>query len=416
MTVKARLSTFAAVMAAMVVLLAIGAGVAAACPSAGATTINGIGSSLQKVAQENVWGPGYHATCPEVTIRYEALGSGEGLRAWGAETGTPGTSERSGFQYIATDDAPTEAQVANMRSAGNEARITMIPVAQAAVSVILNPPTNCTITEIKNEELEQIFRHTLTNWREVTTRTERVAGACNVSIRRVVRLDRSGTTFQFKHYLWLINAAENIVGTRSWLRLQGAETPADNTVWPGEEEVGGLFIRGETNGGGAVVRAVRENADSIGYASITDSAGSAEARLVIVRVLNRTGPGGEYAEPLNGNESNCTSTVYKTRLGRGTGLTREAEITLSLIWVTIYGSDPNIGGSIAGAYPICTLTWDGAYLEYARAGFPAPIGATVRGYLSYLLETGQAGLAARHYAELPAAIKGAAQGIAAGIS
>jgi ABC-type phosphate transport system substrate-binding protein len=393
-----------AAMAAVVALLALGSGVASAAPECPgvAVRIDGVGSSLQRVAQESIWRPGYTGTglCTEVTLTYEPLGSGQGLREWSAEAGVAGAAEASGREFIATDDAPTEAQVRNMRRAGNEAGIAIIPVASAAISVIVSRPTGCTITQITNADLQAIFRGTLTNW-------ERVSGvsggaSCNVAIRRVVRRDVSGTTFQFKHYLWLIRSEENVIGTRSWLRLQGAETPADNQEWPNRASV----IIPAATGGGAVVTTVEANSGSIGYASITDSFGRTPT---ILRVLNEE----IFAEPtVSGRESNC-NVPYITRLGEvgGSPLTRE-QVTLALLWDRIYGSNPAVGGTL---YPICTLTWIGAYLEYATARFAANTGRTVSRYLRYILIEGQASLGERHYGRLPTAILEGARTIAGGV-
>jgi phosphate transport system substrate-binding protein len=395
-------------VAAAVALLAAGSGVAsAACP---AGRIDGIGSSLQRLAQERIWIPNFASPCSNVTVTYEPSGSGAGLEAWGANSPAAEKSERSGKEFIATDDAPTATQVGNIRTSGNGASVGVIPVASAAISVIVKQPAHCTISEIRNEDLEAIFRRTKTFWREVSTARPSPAECGSDAITRVVRRDVSGTTYQFKHYNWLI-FERAVEGSRTWLDLQGATTPSDNTEWPSSEA--SEPVKPASNGGGALVTQVREGvAGAIGYASITDSSGA--TGITILRVNN----GLINAEPVVSGESNC-EVPARENLGRGSAVTeRVAERTTD--WTTIYSSDPNVRGT---KYPICTLTWIGAYLRSgATSGYQtarlggSSIGEDVREYVSFALEGTQQGrLAEKRYGRLPTAILNGARVIAGNI-
>jgi ABC-type phosphate transport system substrate-binding protein len=389
----------ALVALALTSLLSLGlfAGSASARPTCPGrvVTIDGIGSSLQKVAQERAWRPRFVAECAETTVTYEALGSGEGLRAWHAE-GRAGTAAESGKEFIATDDAPEVNQVRNMETAAR-GPISVVPVAQAAVAVVVHrPQSTCAFgprgrNEITNEDLQKIWEGTFTRW-------EQVQGTCTGAITRIVRLGVSGTTYQFKHYLWLINRAA--IGLRTWLQYQ---EPTENPNWP-------AAIRRETvEGGGQLVREVNANAGSIGYANYADALANPEERAetISLRVQNNgtVEPArAVFAEPEAAiRDANCLRTQYFNRLGKTNGGAQITEPTLALSWVEIYGSDPAIG--TAGrerAYPICTLTWIGVALRYRTGTWGAGSGTTVKDYVKWIIEEGLTLIRELNYAGTPA--------------
>lgn len=389
---KARWQVLIGIATACVALLAL-SGIAAArvCPGR-SVSINGQGASLQRLAQERVWIPGFNSSeCREVTITYSATGSGGGLSSWRADTGTGRSQEGPEDEFIATDDAPTSTQIANMKRAGNETEVTVIPVAQAAVSVIIRPPANCTISQIDNENLERIFRGATTVWTGLGTG----AGCAGAAITPIVRQDISGTTFQFKHYLWLINsAAINIGGVnRTWLELQ---IGAENTRWPQAWGNGGAA------GGTSLITRVNATVGSIGYANVADVNLGTFTNIRILEVLN--GPSGEgtYAHPLSGNDANCSRTTYRDELGRGDAITPE----LRTLYFEIYGSNPRIAieaGGEARAYSLCTLTWVVLYLDYEAAGWSDEVSLIVALYVLYILNGGQTAIAGNKYRALPSA-------------
>ncbi|HET7484929.1 MAG TPA: hypothetical protein VFJ64_06065, partial [Solirubrobacterales bacterium] len=107
---KVRNGARAALLASAVATVAVlgTTGSAAAEPLCTGSNLVGKGSSLQNVAQKEVWKPGFETSiCPGgPTVTYEGGGSGGGLTAWRfTGEGTINT----GFQYIGTDDAPNPA-------------------------------------------------------------------------------------------------------------------------------------------------------------------------------------------------------------------------------------------------------------------------------------------------------------------
>jgi ABC-type phosphate transport system substrate-binding protein len=111
----------------------LSAGSAVAAPHCTDGKITGEGSSLQKIAQLNVWAPKFHAEIcnkgSEPTVDYKPEGSGAGLKAWGAEG--KGTIDRT-RQFIGTDDAPTPVQIENIQRSAGGGNVLVIPVAQTA--------------------------------------------------------------------------------------------------------------------------------------------------------------------------------------------------------------------------------------------------------------------------------------------
>jgi hypothetical protein len=93
---------------------------------------------------------------------YESAGSGAGRLAFGAEQegltalGDPlMTPVESKDAFVGSDEPLTMKQMLNVDSAAEAAggeQALVIPVAQAAVAVIVNPPANCTVTHMTNAE------------------------------------------------------------------------------------------------------------------------------------------------------------------------------------------------------------------------------------------------------------------------
>ncbi len=393
------LSALIAAVAAAIMLIGAGSAAASECPR----SIRGEGSSLQRLAQA-VWGERFQSTCTGGgSVSYNPSGSGAGLSAWHAE-GRAGSITESGDHFIGTDDAPESGQVTNIRNHAGSVGVAVLPVAQAAVAVIVHRPSGCTISQIENRSLEEVWAGVVTNWQNVSPApAESVRGvSCNRAITLIVRKDSSGTTFQFKHYLFLINGA--VRNGRTWLGWQ-----EQNTSWPATVTVA-------TNTGGAgLVELVERTEGAIGYANLGDALGGT---VTILEVQNN-GIGGTptYRNPresgIGANAANCGSTQYRENLGTGKILTERTEtnevaITLTTEWRNVYGSNPT-----STTYSICTLTWDVAVLNYRTAGYEERIGRTVKEYLGFLLEsTGQTRAEERHYGKLPTTTRGAVAAIA----
>ena len=389
--------------------------------------ITGEGASLQANAHGEVWGPGFQGpggycagkgTEPKVT--YLGTGSGAGLAAWdfNGPDGTPFDTSRA---FTASDEAPGAAQIGNAESAAGGAKVLVIPVAQTAIGVVVNPPAGCTINELTNKQLESILRGNIKFWGKIQTADG--AGCAGQPITRVVRPDGSGTTFQFKNYLFQVNRATLACTAPSatWQDLE--PIGAGNTTWP-TNGVGGCgpttvspIATAAGNGGAALVGKVNSTEGGIGYAALPDiEAGkSGDSDTVelqnngLVKLANAT-----FGAPATGaGNANCGVTKYTVpaaaRVGTGSGESAD--------WSAVFGADLKVNGE---NYPLCTLTYDLALNGYGdKAGFTEGQARTALDYLGGYVTAaaGQSAIesAGEFYAALPSSasaagnVRGAAQ-------
>ncbi len=419
---RARVALLAGGAVAALGFGALNVGTAAAAPSCTGNSITGQGSSLQKVAEQTVWGPSFSANiCNKGSfpkVSYNSTGSGGGLKEWNHD-GAKG-SLNTGLAFIGTDDAPTAAQIANIKSVAGGAQLAVVPVAQTSIAVVANPPAGCEVEEITNTNLTAVFEGRALSWSDLAT----AEGECNSPITRVVRKDGSGQTYQFKNYLFQLNKkALACTGAekQTWQQLEpitNGTTGAPNTTWPescAEKTLSALVIPTGT-GGGQVVQKVNATSGSIGYASLPDTMTNKSGNTRILALQNNgLGPASEavFASPLSGETANCGATTYKTPANVNTGL--------DLDWSQVFGAKPAIG---EGGYPICTLTFNLAFHGYGAAGFAQKDEITVRDYITeYMTQAaGQNDINSHYYSALPSTadvrtnILGAAQKAAARIS
>jgi ABC-type phosphate transport system substrate-binding protein len=405
----------------------LNAGAAAAEPVCTGSNITGQGSSLQRIAQQEVWGPAFASsicnkgTLP--TITYNSTGSGAGMKEWNHD-GKKG-SINTALSFIGTDDAPTAAQISNIKSVASGAQVAVIPVAQTSIAIVAHPPVGCEVEAITNGDFVAVMEGRFLTWSKLSTAE---GEGCSGAITRVVRKDGSGTSFQSKNYLFNLNkkglacTTGGTEGKASWQELEpitNGETGAPNTSWPETcvEKTLSPVVRPAANGGGEEVKKVNTTEGGIGYAALPDAMGNKTAGTVLLALQNNgQKPAFEasFGEPATGSVANCAAVAYKTPANVNTGL--------DLDWSAVFGAQPNIGGF---AYPLCTLTYVLAFHGYGAAGFTAGQERTVRDYLTeYLTQTaGQSAINSHFYSALPSNpgetridILGAAQKAAARIS
>src|ERR1700744_516698 len=147
----ARLGATAGVLAASTAaIFAVGGATAssalAVVPSCetvpGVTTLQGEGSTLQKVAQIELWTGEYTTACPTgVHFAYTGTGSGAALTAFAYNGSTINKNEA----FVGTDEAPTATQISNAKTVSG-ANPVIVPVAQTSIAVVANLPAGCEIT------------------------------------------------------------------------------------------------------------------------------------------------------------------------------------------------------------------------------------------------------------------------------
>ena len=360
------------------------------------SNIKGAGSSLQGIAHAKVWAPAFEGPCPGLEIKYESTGSAAGMSAWNFD-GAKGSID-TGLSFIGTDDAPSAAQIANIKSKAGGAQLAVIPVAQTSIAILANPPAGCEVELITNANLAGVFEGRLSKWSQL----EGAEGACNSPITRVVRKDGSGTTYQLKNYLFqlykkgLFCTTGGTEGKKSWQELEPIGSGAHpNVDWPESctEKALSAIVRPAGNGGGEEVGKVNSTAGSIGYAALSDAeAGISGTTTILALQNNGQKKGGEanFANAASGSTANCGGITYSGfKLNSG----------LDIDWSGIFGAKPTVGGK---SYPLCTLTYDLALHGYKAAGFSEAQEITTAGYLGYVLQpAAQEAIAGNFYSSLP---------------
>jgi ABC-type phosphate transport system substrate-binding protein len=242
-------------------------------------------------------------------------------------------------RFVASDAPPTEEQRTKMEAAGgpNPGKLHVLPVASFAVTVVVHFPEGCELEDPEQVDgngdtttgghndpsgkgtgdtfsegtlrvhipaavLERIWRGRLTTWGEVV---ETIGGKIHmrdegadqptapleqdegfhhckeVPVRRIVRFDGSGTTYNFKAYLSLLPGAQTTKNIWTEAPIVGT-----NTNWPLTEtkiaappavEANGVcthaisedhICRASGSGNEFVARAVRATDGSIGYVDL----------------------------------------------------------------------------------------------------------------------------------------------------
>jgi ABC-type phosphate transport system substrate-binding protein len=256
------LSACAVSAAALATLVGPGTASAFTNPTCDGTAIKGQGSSLQKLAQNNIWRPGFNTgICPggpSLVEEYNPSGSGAGLESWGSGGAKVGTFTAVNA-YVGTDQPPNATQKEEIEVQDNTKTVTKslltIPVLQAAVAIIVHLPKGCEATStptpgrlsLKTATLESIFAGTVKEWKAIKDYGDKflnkgsekcpiIEKGKKVLITRVVRADGSGTTATFKKFLFLktkgkLKTIPPLSKEETWNEL-AEENP--NTAWPSE--------------------------------------------------------------------------------------------------------------------------------------------------------------------------------------
>ena len=287
-------------------------------------TLNGAGSSAQEAAQ-GAWQAGFQTANPDVTVNYDPVGSGGGREQFIA-----GGVDFAGSDAYMTSDELTGAT----KRCNNQAPIE-IPDYVSPIAIIFNID-GVDKLQLSPATLAQIFSGKITKWNDPAIAAENQGVKLpSASITAVHRADDSGTTENFTDYL-------NKTAPSDW-------TNAADGVWPLK---GGEAATG-TSG---VVAAVKNGANSIGYADASQAGDLGKAAVKV---------GNEYVEP-----------------------SAEAAAKILEISPKVKGSDANAmvynldrTTTESGVYPIVLTSYIIAcptYSDQAKADL-------VKGYLTYVL-------------------------------
>jgi len=374
--------------------------------------IKGNGSTFQEFAVLKVFIPGFKAfdcTGVEPTVEYEPTGSGPGLKSWGVEVGTSNFTAKNA--YVGTDNPPSQKQREEIEEKASEpveakageGTVMTIPIEQAANAIIMHLPTGCTAKSEpakKHKETRPVLTNAIllkieegtATWAELNgpgktklkCKGKEGKKAEKELIKRVVRLEGSGTTAIQKKYLELQmvvqgRGGEKVIGTETW--DENAQK-SGNTVWPNEGT--NPVIKGKGNGG--VVEATFNTPGTVGYAVLANARakfGAPSAETFWVELED--GPA-KYAEPSTDGltttpgKSNCSETPYTD------GTKKFPPATVYKAWneATTAVEAPN--------YTLCGLTYELAMSKYKPySGTNAKEARTVYDFENYIQGTGATG-------------------------
>lgn len=409
---------------------------------------------------------------------YLSTGSGDGKAALSAggrlrDGSEPGRGVRvATVSFGAADEAPTPTELATMNAgptaaAGDDGRLRTIPIATGASVFILHAPEGCDLSDVTNrtdgatgsigdttdrasnftqrirlsgERVEAVFggdadaatwgqispgiRGTATGIPGDPTRVDQsnAGRACaDVPVRRIVRSDRSGTTYGWKTYLHTVNSGRGWTSTwatdnREWPQAGGSGRATILAAVTGAACVNADRIC-SAEGGSTVANAVAATDGSIGYVDLatarraftTTAAASAAARdytfwapLEVVAGADR----GKYAEP-----TFHPAAHFNDSTDRGASCDAAAVVDGPTV-ANSPGGDPTFGdwskayAAGGSAYPACVLTyvmaWDDNAAVYGASAAEEGKARTVKDYLELIVSTGgQNLLLGADYSPLP---------------
>lgn len=347
-------------------------------------------------------GAGSCSTIGHGVVSYDPIGSGGGRNLWGANGG----SHDNTADFVASDEPPSTGEQANINAVGMTSTNTVetMPVAQAAVAVIVNLPAGCTSASrvVTAAALEAVADGASTTWGSLIPGITGT-GCSTAAITRAVRLDSSGSTFAFKTFL-------NSVNSR-WSTPTDYLDPTNNTAWPNDAGATAV-IRPANTGGGPLADLVSSTQGSIGYVDLATarqkgfySGASSSKFWLTITVPKNPAPGNVNVDP-------ATTPTGSTASGANCGTSRvyrNVPASTQGNWFTVDGVQATYRST---EYPICTLTYDLAYDKYSLVsgytGADEPRVRTVYDYLNWVVSTtgGQVLLASNDYQELPSAIQG----------
>jgi ABC-type phosphate transport system substrate-binding protein len=409
------------------------------------------GASTQKLAHQTVWGPTFNTSANKTacngsqgskgkpTVKYNSTGSGAGLKAFGAEGATPDYKDNA---FVGTDEAPNSAQKTEIEShaSGAEAKsLETIPVEQVAIAIVVHLPDGCKAENesgvsaykgrlaLNDKTIESIYRGTINKWSEIKDAGDKLTCTGGKAeeeseIKRIVRLDHSGTSHIFKTFMAAVNKTPFTAEayptncptslpeeSKTW-----AETAegCENQRWP----VAAKVIHASAEGGGAVGKEVEKTASSISYLNLADArangsftpgvGGKWTAKFWAV-VQNKTAEPFTYADPSSNKDvaklanANCSKTVYTD------GKSEFPPASTRELWDQAQAALNQV------KYPLCGLTYDLALRQYSKygGGTETSLGeaTTVENYLFYAITTskegGSAFLKNHDYEKLPTNVK-----------
>lgn len=290
-------------------------------------TLNGAGSSAQEAAMQ-AWQAGFQSANPDVTVNYDAIGSGGGREQFlaGGNTAFAGSDD-----YLSAD----EMKKAQQRCGGP---YTEIPVYVSPIAIIYNLP-GVDKLNLSPDTIGKIFSGDITTWNDPAIAQDNSGvNLPSTRITPVHRSDDSGTTGNFTDYL-------DATASSSW-------TQGVIETWP--KSLGGEGADG-TSG---VVAAVKNGEGAIGYADSSQAGDLGKANV---------GVGGSFVGP----ELQAAASV----LDQSTPVSGRPDTDLAL--------QVKRDTSASGTYPVVLVSYQIACTKYSDP----KQAALVKAFESYVISS-----------------------------
>lgn len=153
-----------------------------------AETLNGAGATFPAPLYER-YAREVKKKYPDLTVNYQAVGSGAGVNQVIAGT----------VQFGASDSAMTDAEMAKVKNG-----VILVPTAGGAVAVVHNLPIDN--LKLSRKTLPAIFSGQITKWDDPQIKADNPGvNLPSQPIKAVVRADSSGTSFIFTNHLTSIS-------------------------------------------------------------------------------------------------------------------------------------------------------------------------------------------------------------------
>lgn len=287
-------------------------------------TLNASGASSQDAAQQ-AWIAQFQTANPDVTINYQATGSGTGR-----DNFIKGASD-----YIGSDRAYKTDEISSGQFGTCESNaIVEVPVYISPVAIVFNLDGVDSLN-LSADTIGRIFAGTITNWNDAAIAADNPdAKLPDLPISAVHRSDKSGTTGTFTAYL-------DAVAPEAWTYGEVEEWPM--TTGEAAQQTSGM------------IAAVSGGQGTIGYA---DASQAGDLGTVAIKV------GDEF---VSYSAEAAAKLVEASPLEEGRG---KGDI--------VFAVDP--ATAPAGAYPIALVS----YLIACESYTDPKVGELVREYFSYV--------------------------------
>jgi phosphate transport system substrate-binding protein len=319
-------------------------------PKPAPVTITGAGSTFAAPLYSQLGSE--YKTNDNVTVNYQAVGSGAGITQFVAKT----------VNFGATDVALKDTEVTQAQANGDPLNI---PVAFGAITVSYNVPGLKAGLKLDGTTIANIYLGKITKWNDSAISSLNPGVSLpDLAIAPIYRSDSSGTTSQFTTFLKGQSA--------DWASQVGS----DKTVkWP---------VGTGAKGNDGVAATVQQTTGGFGYVEL---AYALQNHFTYASVKDK---GGDYVAPSLDSTSKAGQNI--------------ANLPADLRFTSI-------NSATQGAYPIASPTFIVAYKDICKAGGvkDSTEAGAVQGWLNYLLGSGQDSMKKLFYAPLPSDLLGKAQ-------